>query len=156
MPGANGIVPGIIPPGLLSSKFWVEVSGILEASFSDCQGLEVHTEIFEYREGGVNTHTHKLPGRTIFSNITLKRGLTTSDKFWQWYLKTTKGEIEKKNISIILYSGNQAGIPIKRWDITGAYPIKWSGSDLKSTDSQSFLVETVELVHEGFNEVQVG
>ena len=52
-------------------KYHVEVGGyITEALFSECSGLEMATEVFEYKEGGLNEYVHKFPGRTKVSNVT--------------------------------------------------------------------------------------
>ena len=59
-------------------NFLVEIQGIIQASFMDCGGLEATTEVVEYREGGDNTTVRKLPGKTSYSDITLKWGLTSS------------------------------------------------------------------------------
>ena len=65
-------------------KFHVEVGDITEGAFSDCNGLEISTELHEYKEGGVNEYVHKIPGRTKYSNITLKRGFATSNELFNW------------------------------------------------------------------------
>jgi phage tail-like protein len=133
----------------LASKYWIEIDGVMEAFFTECTGLTVQTEVFEYREGGLNTRTHRLPVRTNFTNITLKRGMEMSPKLWEWYAKTVKGTFERRNISIILYSKEAPSVPKRRWNISGAYPIKWATNELR-TESQEFLIESIELVHNGF------
>ena len=45
-------------------RFFVEMASVTEGSFSECTGLQVETEIFEWEEGGMNTHKHRLLGRT--------------------------------------------------------------------------------------------
>ena len=56
--------------------FFVELSGVFAALFTECSGLEVKRDVKEVVEGGVNNYVHKLPGRVSFSDITLKRGLS--------------------------------------------------------------------------------
>jgi phage tail-like protein len=139
---------------LLGSKFWIEIEGVLEAVFTDCQGLSIQTEVFEYKEGGLNTTVHRLPGRTSYVNIVLKRGLLQSTKMSDWYKKTVGGYPERKEISIILYSKEEPSKAKKRWNVHGAYPVKWNVSELKAT-SNDYLIETIELAHTGFEEVSV-
>jgi phage tail-like protein len=138
---------------LLPSKFWVEINGVMEAFFTECSGLSIQTEVMEYKEGGLNSRTHKLPVRSTFSNITLKKGMTTSSLIYQWYMKTVQGKPETHDFSIIVYSNSSPGKPVKRWNVSKAYPIKWSSSEFKASDGQGHLVETIELVHNGFVEV---
>ena len=40
-------------------NFLVEIEGILAGGFSECSGLQVETEVFDYREGGLNEYVHR-------------------------------------------------------------------------------------------------
>ena len=42
-----------------SCNFVVEIEGILAGGFSELSGLQVETEAFEYREGGLNEYTRR-------------------------------------------------------------------------------------------------
>lgn len=130
----------------ITSRFHVEIDGIAEAIFKECSGLEAQTEVMDYEEGGVNDHIHKLPGRTKFSNINLKRGVTDSNVLWEWYLDVIQGQIERKNMSIVLFDLQNS--EVKRWNFERAYPIKWSGPGFKSEDN-AVAIESLEIVHEG-------
>ena len=74
-------------------NFLVELDGIAQASFTDCSGLESTTEIIETREGGDNTTVRKLPGKTSYSDITLKWGLTDSTELWNWRQQIVNGTV---------------------------------------------------------------
>ena len=130
----------------ITSRFHVEIQGIQEAFFRECSGLEAETEVLSYEEGGMNDHPHKLPGRTKFPNVSLKRGMTDSKTLWEWYSKVIDGKIERKNVSIVLY--DQQGSEVKRWSFERAYPTKWVGPGIKS-DENAIAIETLEMVHEG-------
>ena len=43
--------------------------------FRSCSGLKSETKVVEIEEGGLNGHTRKLVGQTIFPNLVLKQGL---------------------------------------------------------------------------------
>src|SRR5262249_29979005 len=135
----------------LVSKFWVEVDGLAEAVFRECSGLVVETEVLEYAEGGVNDYVHRLPGRTKHTNITLKRGWTQSDELWSWYEQIIAGKIERKAVSIVMYEnkGRNPGRQVARWNLQGAYPVKWQGPELRS-DGSAVAVETLVLAHAGW------
>src|SRR5512140_2680417 len=82
--------------------FKVEIDGLTVADFREADGLSVHREVVEYHEGGENTKTHKLLGPTRFSNIVLRRGVTTNEEFWKWMKQTIDGQtIERKNGALI-------------------------------------------------------
>lgn len=133
---------------LVGLKFWVEIEGVQVAGFSECSGLSAETEVFEYAEGGWNYHTHKLPVRTKYSNITLKRGLDPGATLEEWFLKSLNGNsIKRKNVTISLYKPN--GQVARTWHLRGAYPVKWSGPDLR-TDAGAAALESVEFAHDGF------
>lgn len=132
----------------LGLRFWVECDMIQVAGFSECTGLTVETEVFEYAEGGENTYTHKVPVRTKFGNITLKRGIDPGHDLFKWYQDCINGDIKRKNISILIYGPEPNKKEVKRWDLRRAFPIKWVGPDLR-TDAGAVAVESLELAHEG-------
>jgi phage tail-like protein len=132
----------------LTSHFYVEIQGIEQASFAECSGLSVETEVFEYQEGGLNEYVHKLPGRSKVSNVTLKRGITESTELWDWYRDVVQGKVERKNVSIVLY--DLEGEEVMRWAFIDAYPVKWSGPGFKA-DANAITIETLELAHRGMD-----
>jgi phage tail-like protein len=133
-----------------SLHFFVEIDGIDQGGFSEVSGLEVKTDVFEYEEGGLNDHKHKLPGRSSYTNITLKWGSTDSDALWKWYEKVIQGKVERKNVSIVQYDAKQT--EVRRWNLREAYPVKWGGPAYNAS-SNAVSIETLELAHHGF-EVQ--
>lgn len=138
----------------LGLRFWIQIDGIEIAGFSECSGLNIETEVFEYAEGGLNTYTHKLPVRTKYANIVLKRGLDPGQDLYRWYVSSLDGATKRKNVSIIVY-GQMGGDPVKQWDFQGAYPVKWTGPDLR-VDSAAIAVETLEIAHSGLIHISAG
>ncbi len=129
-------------------NFHVEVDGLVVGGFSEVSGLEVETEVQEYREGGLNTHMHKLPGASSYpSNLTLKHGLTDVDTLWRWHQQVIAGTIERRTMVLFLLDLDL--IPTLWWNFKDAYPVKWTGPELKA-DSSTVAVETLELAHHGF------
>lgn len=128
-------------------NFLVELQGIAHASFTECAGLDATTEAIEYREGGENTTVRKLPGKTTYSDITLKWGLTDSDELWKWRQEVINGTVERKNGSIVAYDlANQE--EVARWNFVGAWPMKWEGPSFNATANE-VAVETLVIAHEG-------
>lgn len=58
---------------------------VCNASFSECDGLEMGMEIKTIREGGNNTNQIRLVGAMSFGQLTLKRGMTASFDLWDWF-----------------------------------------------------------------------
>jgi phage tail-like protein len=131
---------------LMNLNFIVEVGGETWGGFSEVTGLSVEIETEDYQEGGVNDFVHKLPKSVKYSNIVLKKGLVEMYKMWDWIEKMMDGVIQKKDCSILLL--NDDGSTARTWAITQAYPVKWSGSDLKATGGEVFI-ESLELTHCG-------
>lgn len=133
-------------------KFHVEIGDIKEAAFNECSGLEVSTEIMEYQEGGLNEYTHKLPGRTKYSNVTLKRGFAISNELYKWYQEMeqnllTGTSISRQQVNITLYStADQKAV--MNWTLNDAFPVKWVGPAFKAGEA-AVAIETLELAHHG-------
>ncbi len=126
--------------------FAVQLGDEIEAWFTECSGLSLQREVKQQPEGGVNDFVHQLPGRIKQTNITLKNGLA-GNKLWDWFEKGLyDAKVERRNVTIILYSTDLK--QKKYWDLTDAYPIKWTGPTFDSSKSEG-SVETLELVHHG-------
>ena len=111
--------------------------------------MQIETVVETYREGGLNDYEHKLAGPTRYSsNLILKHGLTDIEALWSWHQDVTQGKITRKNGTIYLLDRQR--LPTMWWDFTGAYPVKWTGPDLRA-ESNTVAVETVELVHKGLS-----
>jgi phage tail-like protein len=130
----------------LSFRFIVELNGILVGGFSEVSGLQTETQFEVIEEGGVNDYVHKLPKKTCYPNLVLKRGVGDSTALFQWHRDVANGKITRASGSIIMLDAN--GNPTARWNFKRAYPVKWVGPELKA-DSNTVAVEAIEFVHEG-------
>jgi phage tail-like protein len=133
-------------------KFHVEIGDIKEAAFSECSGLEIATEVFEYQEGGLNEYVYKLPGRTKLANVTLKRGFATSNELYRWYLEMEQDllqgkAITRKQVAITLHSTVEQK-DLMRWTLKDAFPVKWVGPAFKAVEAAA-AIETLEFAHHG-------
>jgi phage tail-like protein len=140
-----------------SFRFHIEIQGIEVARFSECSGLDFETETFDYKEGGLNSHVHRFPGRWKFNNVTLKKGIASDGKtLWDWVEDMVKhantGEFTTHTVTVILYDlkGEQA---LRTWTFQEAYPMKWSASSL-TADQNAIAIETLVLAHQGMSFAQ--
>ncbi|HYG80284.1 MAG TPA: phage tail protein [Pyrinomonadaceae bacterium] len=131
-------------------RFLVEINGTLAGGFSEVTGLEVRTEVDEYREGGVNDYVHKIAKETRYPNLTLKRGITDVTDLWEWHQQIVGGDIQRKTISVVLL--DSLGEEKWRWVFRDAYPVKWNGTDLNATGN-TVAVESVEFAHHGMTKL---
>jgi phage tail-like protein len=116
--------------------------------------LQIETEVFEYAEGGLNGLTHKLPVRSKYGNITLKRGMDPGRGLYMWFLESMRAQAQgkglsvRRNLTINLYGRVPNEAPVQSWSLRRAFPIKWTGPDLKA-DAGAIAMETIEFAHEG-------
>lgn len=129
-----------------ATRFYVQIEGVHHAVFTEISGLQVETEVFEYREGGNNGFVHRLPGPIRVGNITLKHGLVGSAELFKWYMRVAAGTFEPQNVSVIVYDSQ--GKETARWNFVKAYPVRWVGPILHG-DASEVAIETLELAHAG-------
>jgi len=121
---------------------------IADVRFQSVSGLSVEYDYESFREGGENRFEHKLPVRTRYSDLILKRGLLTDSEVIRWFLKAFNDrEFKPSDVSVILL--NEKGEPLKTWNVVHAIPRKWMISDLSSTEN-AIVVETLELTYRYF------
>jgi phage tail-like protein len=128
------------------SFFYVEIPN-LTIAFREVSGLQIETEVFEYREGGVNDFIHRLPGPTKSGNIILKRGIAPTQEFLEWYGKILTGNIVRHDV-IISMRELDASKKVVQWRVIDAWPCKWSGPNFVAGDNV-VAVESLELAHSG-------
>ena len=111
-------------------RFLVEIDGIVQAGFSDCNGLGSSVEVVEYREGGDTPTVRKLPGKVSYADITLKWGITTSRELYDWHFAAVTGQIQRKNGSVILQ--DDLGNEQIRWNFFSAWPSKYAAPEFNA------------------------
>lgn len=131
---------------IMNFRFHVEIDGLVLAGFTEVSGLEIEIETETYQEGGVNDYTHFLPKRIKHRNLELKQGLSASNVLYQWLSDVAGGKVTKRSGRILLMDSQ--GTQVWHWTFEGAFPVKWSGVNLRSTGGEVFI-ETLELTHQG-------
>ena len=134
-------------------NFTVEIDGITVASFKSVSGFDSTVETVEFREGGDPT-MRKLPGRSSYTNVQLKRGLTDDLTLYNWHKSGLNGAVIRKNVSIIVYdrSGTK---PVATWTLKRAWPTKYNGPELDA-EQNLVAIEMLELAHEGLERAGMG
>lgn|SRR5579863_10517944 len=125
-------------------NFKLEIMGVTEGHFTECSGMGAKVQALSYREGGLSQVVHRLPGRVEYSDITLRYGLTTSKELWDWFMTAVQGNVQRKNVSIVLLdtSGVQEVI---RWNLINAWVAEWRGARLDALGHE-VAIESVTLV----------
>ena len=140
-----------------SFRFHVKIDGVDVARFSECNGLDFDMEVFDYKEGGLNSRLHRLPGRWKYTNLNLKKGIAKDGKpLWDWVQEVVKGsntgQFSTHPVTITLYDVT-GKTPLREWNYVDAYPIKWAASAL-SADQNAIAIETLTLAHQGLDFAQ--
>lgn len=119
-----------------------------EASFQSASGLSVEYDVEEYKEGGENRFTHKLPVRTKYADLVLKRGMLTGSATVQWFLAAFRERIFlPRTVTVTLM--NEKSEPLRTWSVAHAVPKKWTVSDFTAGEN-AIVVETLELSYQYF------
>jgi phage tail-like protein len=140
--------PGIRIDPFMSYRFAVIIDHIVEAGFTEVSGLDITTQVEEYREGGVNSFVCKLPKETTFANLSLKKGLADLSSLWKWHHEVVSGIIKRKTVHIVLLR-DRLPVPAQMWSFKEAFPVRWTGPELKA-DGNSVAFQTLELAHHGY------
>ena len=114
--------------------------------FASVTGFSSQVDVLEYPEGGRNDFVHRLPSRVKQGNVTLKRGVITSEKtLIDWYVKTTQ---MPQVTTLLVHLEDTEQKRVRTWSFRNAYPVKWTGGDLNAGGTE-FLTETLEIAHNG-------
>lgn len=136
------------PP--VAFHFKVEFASLRsEYQFQSVSGLSIELETEEIAEGGENRFKHKLPVRTKFPNLVLKRGLLTDSALIRWCRDAVEDyKIVPTDLTISLL--NEDHEPLMTWNVVHAWPLKWSMPDFNAEESK-MVIETIELAYNYFN-----
>jgi len=140
---------------LVAFKFGLEIEGKLSGFFTTVGGIGSESEVVEHKitnpDTGV-TIIQKIPGRMVWTDVTLKRGLTSNIDVWQWRQQVVEGKIDeaRTNCSVVAY--NQMNEEVARWNLDNAWPSKVTGPEMDA-GSTDYMVEEITIVHEGMTRV---
>lgn len=142
--------------------------------FTSVGGLGVDVNSISYREGGMNTTLHQIPGQVQFQPISLSRGvLHGNDEAINWMkqlftaaagegIAGSAGKNFRCNLDIYLLDHPMNGDPgiVNELITSKAYKMHWKVynawlsslrySDLSATDN-ALMYENMTLVHEGLS-----
>lgn len=149
-----------LPEVLTQSRFYLELtlggsSGEADATFLECKGFKVTQDVVDVCEvtSKGRIRAMKIPGNTKTNNITLRRGICSSQTLWQWFEKVQDGgwAQERRDGSITIY--DQKSQMQARFQFQGAWPTSYTFPDVDA-NSTEYAIEELELVCEGLKRVQ--
>src|SRR5215467_6130076 len=120
-----------------------------DVRFQTVSGLSVEYDYETFKEGGENRFEHKLPIRTKYADMVLKRGMLMGSRVLDWFTAAFRDrQFSPSDVNVILM--NEKGNPLRTWNITHAVPKKWLVSDFNANEN-SLVIETMELSYRYFS-----
>ncbi|MEW5989527.1 MAG: phage tail protein [Chloroflexota bacterium] len=140
----NPRLPDILLRALTNSafRFVVSIDGSPIGAFTECTLPEIAWDVEEVKEGGLNTMVHQLPGRRKSAKITLKNGVGLASDLLAWYVMTMNEQFWRRRVTVTLF--DSMFIPVMLWHVEDAYPIRWTGPQLRTSDN-TVAIQTLEL-----------
>lgn len=148
-----------------------------DMAFQDASGLSVELAVEEVAEGGVNGYRHRVPTRSKYGDLVLKRGFVyRSLPLFKWCAETIQGGLQKRIVpqtitlqllrSAPSVANQPAGESIKppsaveqkaaakedilrTWSFFGAWPTKWELSGFDAMKSE-IVIETLQFAYREF------
>lgn len=127
---------------------FVNIGNDNDLRFQSVSGLNVEYDTETFKEGGENRFEHKLPVRSKYPDLALKRGLLTDSEVIKWCEDALQHRVFKPaQINVSLLNENHESL--LTWHVMRAWPRKWAVSDLSATDN-SVVIETLEMSYSHF------
>ncbi len=121
--------------------------------FQEIKGLTVDVETEEYKEGGENRFVHKLPKRTKYTELELKRGMFIGSGIVLWCRNAIENfDFQPTNLTITLL--NEDHVPIAAWYVVNAYPVSWSVSNFNAEENK-VVIESIKLHYNYFKVIRI-
>ncbi len=136
---------------LVAFKFGLEIEGKLSGYFTTVGGIGSESEVVEHKIVNPDTGEtiiQKIPGRLTWTEVSLKRGVTSTIDVWQWRQEVVDGKVDDARTNCSVVAFNQANEEIARWNFENAWPSKVTGPDMDSGGTD-YMVEEMTIVHEG-------
>jgi phage tail-like protein len=138
----------IYPPAGFHFAVRFAFSDEADTHFQSVSGLSVEYETETIKEGGENRFEHKLPVRTKYADLSLKRGLLLDSKVLKWCLDALENRVfAPTDMQIVLL--NEQHQPLKTWNVAAAWPKKWSVSDFNAQEN-ALVIESLEISYRYF------
>jgi len=124
-------------------------SPLVNAAFSDCDGLEMTMEVKTIREGGSNDRQVRLAGPAAFGQLTLKRGMSEdSFELWKWMNDCIAHPGKRAQATVVLFAADgvteRARVLLQR-----CLPVKLKAPAFSAKEG-GIAVEELQLAYERF------
>lgn len=145
-------------PPFVAFRFAVEIypegasSPLAGAAFSECDGIEMTVDVKTIREGGANDRAVRVPGIVNYSNLTLKRGVTTNFDLWTWAQNSITDPLLRANAEVVMFDID-GKTERARFRLDRCLPVKFKAPAFNAKDG-NVAIEEFQLAYEKFDIVQ--
>jgi phage tail-like protein len=119
---------------------------LVNAAFSDCDGLDITMDVKTIREGGSNDRQIRLAGPVTIGQITLKRGMTSDFGLWTWMQDTIDDPRERADAEIVVLAADGSTERV-RFQLSRCVPVKMKAPALNARDG-AVAIEELQIAYE--------
>ena len=127
-------MPSRLPPDLLRVNCFEVLIGDREIGFAEVSRLTSYTDPAAAPERPVHR----------FATVVLRRALGTSLELYEWRRLVISGKEHRRDVTIRQLSA-PGGTVVNAWQLTGAWPCRWSGPAFDAM-RQDIAFEELELM----------
>ena len=120
-------------------------SPVCDAAFAECDGLEMTMEPKTIASGGVNDRQIHLIGPVKFSQLTLKRGMTSDLSLWNWVAAIGQGTPATASGTVTMWDTDST--PLIEFSLDGCLPVRVRAPSLNAREGL-VAIEELALVYE--------
>ena len=129
----------------------IEVPGIdnkmvCNAAFSDCDGLDMTMDVKTIRQGGDNATQIRLAGPLSYSQLTLKRGMTSTFDLWDWFKATVDNPGLRGTATVVLFAADGRAERV-RFLLSRCLPVKLRAPALTAKETV-IAIEEMQIAYE--------
>jgi phage tail-like protein len=154
----NPVAGDTLEDPLSIHHFGVEVQGIQVALFSDCSAVNREIGKIDYyataTDGSGKVHYQAVPGNTKYNSVTLKRGITSSNKLWDWFQQVMEGSIKDARQTVTINGFSPDNKVVFSMVLHRAWPTKYTGPAWDAKQMSQAAMEQIDLAHEGMTRVK--
>ncbi len=119
---------------------------VVDAAFSECDGLEMTMEVKTIREGGNNGKQIRLTGPMAFGQVTMKRGMTKNFELWDWFNLMLTNESLRADAEVVIFASD-GETERARFLLSRCVPMKLKSPALNAKDG-AVAIEEFQLAYE--------
>jgi len=119
---------------------------VVDAAFSECDGLEMTMDVKTIREGGNNGRQIRLTGPLTFGQVTMKRGMTSNLELWDWFNLMLTDQSLRADAEVVIFAAD-GETERARFQLSRCVPVKLKSPPLSAKDG-AVAIEELQIAYE--------